>query len=106
MDGGKRSANSSGCKSVTKYTDAYIEAVEQRYRPLINDMRMIDPAQPSSLYKPADTLVKLLQESGVSVTSSEAVKMLQELTGNKDKAYKNFSNILIAVNTFRAVVNK
>ena len=51
-------------------------------------------------------LVKLMQESGVTVSPDEAIEMLREVTSNKDKAYKNISNILVAVNTFRRIANK
>lgn len=93
-------------KSVTKYGDAYVKAIEQRYNPLIEEIRLLNLSQPSTFQKPAKMLVKLMQESGVTVSPDEAIEMLREVISNKDKAHKNFSNILVAVNTFRRIANK
>ena len=93
-------------KSITKYSDAYINAIDSRYKPLINDMKAIDPSRPASIQKPAQGLMLLMKEAGVTVTQTEASKILAEISGNKEKAYKNINNIVQAIDKFRKATNK
>lgn len=93
-------------KSVTKYSDAYIQAIDSRYKPLINDMKAVDPNRPASIQKPAHGLMLLMKEAGVAVSQSEASTILTEVSSNKEKASKNIHNIVQAIDKFRKATNK
>ncbi|MBX2849704.1 MAG: hypothetical protein KTR16_15380 [Acidiferrobacterales bacterium] len=93
-------------KSVTKYGSAYLTSLDARYKPLITDMKSIDPKRPASIQKPAQGLTLLMKEAGVSVSQTEASKILTEVTGNKEKAYKNIKNIVEAIDKFRKATGK
>ena len=92
--------------SVTKYGQAYISAIESRYMPLIEDMRSVNPAIPSTLQKPVLGLIKLMNEAGVDVTPQEATTILTEISNNKMNSYNNLYNITLAIDEFRKVANK
>lgn len=93
-------------KSVTKYGDAYVKAVDHRYKPILEEMKSANPLQPSTLQKPATSLLKILREAGVSVTLEEASGILLEILRNKERAYKNLTAITKSIDEFRRVVNK
>jgi hypothetical protein len=92
-------------KSVTKYGDAYLKALNQRYKPIVDEMRSVNPMQPATLQKPALSLIKLMQESGVTVTYEESVKILLEVSRNKEKSYKNLVAITKAIDEFQRLVS-
>lgn len=93
-------------KSVTKYGDAYVTAMDQRYKPILEEMKAANPLEPSSLRKPANSLLKILREAGVSVTLEEANGILLEILHNKGRAFKNLTAITQSINEFRRVVKK
>lgn len=93
-------------KSVTKYGDAYLKAIDVRYKPTVEAMRQVDPMQPATLQKPASHLITLMRESGVNVSLTEANNILKEVANNKAKAYQNLSNIVKAITEFQQVAKK
>jgi hypothetical protein len=93
-------------KSVTKYGDAYLKAIDGRYKPLIDDMKNVDATNPASIQRPVHNFIHLMGEAGVRVSQAEAYTILMEISKNKDKAYKNLSNITSAIDEFRVVANR
>tara|TARA_B100000446_G_scaffold137825_1_gene130288 strand:+ start:800 stop:1876 length:1077 start_codon:yes stop_codon:yes gene_type:complete len=93
-------------KSVTKYGDAYLTAIDSRYQPIISEMKTVNPANKASLEKPARSLVALMREAGVSVTTLEANTILAEISTNSEKAFKNLTNVTNAIIEFKKVAAK
>ena len=93
-------------KSATKYSEAYLSAIDGRYKPLVEEMKSVDPNKPASLQKPAQSLIKLMAEAGVTVSQTEARTILSEISRNKEKSFKNLSNVSKAIEEFRKVTNK
>lgn len=92
--------------SVTKYGDAYLNSIDNRYKPIISEMQAVDPSNQASLKKPAHSLITLMQEVGVSVTVIEANTILSEISRNKDKAFKNLTSVTKAIVDFKKVAKK
>jgi hypothetical protein len=87
-------------KSVTKSADAYKAILDQRYMPIVNEIRSINPNDPATLQRPAVKLVGLMKEAGVTITVNEVTTILREISKNPQRAYKNMSNITKAVDEF------
>lgn len=92
--------------SVLKYPDAYIQSLTDQYKPLLEEMRQVNPSQPATMQKPAATLIKLMKETGVTLTQNEAVSIFKEISQNKEKAYASMTNVLKAVSEFKRITNK
>lgn len=92
--------------SVLKYPDAYVQALVDQYKPLLDEMRQINPLQPMTLQKPAATLIRLMKETGVTLSQNEAITILKEVSQNKEKVYGSMANVLKAVMEFKRATNK
>lgn len=62
--------------------------------------------QPQTLQKPAGTLAQLMNEVGIKMSVEETKTILSEITNNKERSYKNLSNIVKAIDKFRKVASK
>jgi hypothetical protein len=92
--------------SVLKYPDAYIQSLIDQYKPLLEEMRQVNPSQPATMQKPSATLIKLMKETGVTLTQNEAASIFKEVSQNKEKAYTSMTNVLKAVSEFKRITNK
>lgn len=92
--------------SILKYPDAYIQSLIDQYKPLLEEMRQVNPSQPATMQKPAATLIKLMKETGVTLTQNEAVSIFKEISQNKEKACASMTNVLKALSEFKRITNK
>lgn len=93
-------------KSVTKYGEAYVSAIDGRYKHIIDEMKIVDPSRPETMQKPTQSFIRLMAEAGVTVSQTEARTMLTEISKNKDKSFKNLSNITQALDEFTKVTKR
>lgn len=92
--------------SVLKYPDAYMQSLINQYQPFLDDMRQLNPSQPRTMQKPVNTLIRLLKETGVTLSQEEGSTMFKEIIQNKERAYNSLTNILKAIKDFKRVTNR
>ena len=69
-------------------------------------MKALDIRSPSSLARPAKTLVALLRQSGVKASDEDVRRILGEILNNREKAYKNLKNITDSILEFKRVAKR
>lgn len=92
--------------SVLKYPDAYIQSLIDQYKPFLEEVRQVNPSQPTTMQKPAATLIELMKETGVTLTHNEALRIFKEISQNKEKAYASMTNVLKAMSEFKRITNR
>lgn len=88
-------------KSVTKFGDAYIEALDTRYKEIAIELRAVELSNKATLQRPVKSLIAIMKETGVTISHNEARLILTEIGNNKAKAFKNLRNIARAIEDFR-----
>lgn len=88
-------------KSMTKSANAFKTVIDHRYKPLIEDLKKINPKMPTTFSGPALKLTKLISDNGIHITQQETLVILKELTSNSGKAYKNLTAVAMALTEFK-----
>ncbi len=92
-------------KSMTKSADAFKTVIDHRYKPLIEDLKKLNPKMPATYSAPALKITKLISDNGIHITQQETLSILKELTSNADKAYKNLTAIAKALTEFNKTMS-
>ncbi len=92
-------------KSMTKSANAFKTVIDHRYKPLIEDLKKVNPKMPATFSGPALKVTKLLSDNGIHITQQETLAILKELTSNPDKAYKNLTAIAKALTEFKKTMS-
>lgn len=80
-------------KSATKSPEAYARTIEQKYRPVLDDLQSVDLDDPLAAAQAAVKFRKILLDSGVSVSDQEVLAILREVSSNSTRLEKSLVNI-------------
>jgi hypothetical protein len=80
-------------KSVTKAPDAYAEVLNDRYDPILKDLLNTNWDDPSEMQHAALTIVKIMKESGVEISTEEAIMIIKEVQANPEELRQSLINI-------------
>jgi hypothetical protein len=92
-------------KSATKSPEAYARTIEQKYRPVLDDLQSADLDDPLAAAQAAVKFRKILLDSGVSVSDQEVLAILREVSSNSTKLEQSLVNINRSFHEFSQSIN-
>ncbi len=87
-------------KSVTKSPEAYLNTIDQKYRPILDDLRSVDFDNISAGSKAVAKFRTLIEESGVKISNEEALAIIKEVSTNSVKLETSLKNVHKSFNEF------
>lgn len=84
-------------KSLTNFPSAFIRAAEARYSSLIESISSARQGNPAAMVSAANDLLKIFNDSGMTVTAQEAKEILQEVKRNPQKIANCATHIATAL---------
>jgi len=87
-------------KSVTKSPEAYFNTIDQKYRPILDDLRSVDFDNISASSKAVAKLRILIEEAGIKVSNEEALAIIKEVSTNSNKLETSLKNVTKSFNEF------
>lgn len=92
-------------KSAVNLPEGYVESVKNKHKPLVDEIEKIDWSNPKSAVGVTAQLLEMFRNSGVTVTSDEALAIVSEVKSNPSKLKDSFEKIITSFAVFNREVS-
>lgn len=81
-------------KSAINLPEGYLEAVKSKHKPLVDEIQKIDWSNPGAAAGVATQFLEMFRDSGVTVSSTEAMTIVHEVRSNPAALKDSFEKII------------
>lgn len=93
-------------KSITKSPETYVQVIDERYRPILDDLKDVDWNNSVATSQAAVKFKSVFKDAGIEMTDQEALAILMEVVKNPDKLDKSLRNIDKAFREFKTAIEE